>query len=49
MIWEYLQCQQFFGEKVVIRILYGNDFNYAIENLNFTKEQIKKNKLHHES
>ena len=31
-----------FGEKVVIRILYGNDFNYAIENLNFTKEQIRK-------
>lgn len=30
------------GEKLVIRILYGQVFNYQIENLNLTKEQIIK-------
>lgn len=31
-----------FGEKVVIRILYGNGFNYSIDRLNLTSKQIMK-------
>ena len=31
-----------FGEKVVIRILYGNVFNYSIDKLNLTSEQKDK-------
>lgn len=31
-----------YGEKIVIRILYGNVFNYSLENLNLTEYQIKK-------
>ena len=31
-----------FGEKVVIRILYGNGFNYSIDKLNLTAEQKDK-------
>lgn len=32
----------FYGEKVVIRLLYGLVFNYTLENLNFSKTQIDK-------
>ncbi|MBS4956633.1 MAG: type II/IV secretion system protein [Clostridium sp.] len=31
-----------YGEKIVIRILYGNVFNYSIDNLNLTDKQKKK-------
>lgn len=31
-----------YGEKVVIRILYGNVFNYSLKNLNLTVNQIEK-------
>ena len=31
-----------YGEKIVIRILYGNVFNYSLENLNLTENQMKK-------
>lgn len=31
-----------YGEKIVIRILYGNVFNYSIDKLNLTHNQIKK-------
>lgn len=29
------------GEKIVIRILYGENFSYTLENLGFTEEKIK--------
>lgn len=31
-----------YGEKIVIRVLYGNVFNYSLENLNLTQYQMKK-------
>ena len=30
------------GEKIVIRVLYGNVFNYSIDKLNLTDKQKKK-------
>ncbi|MEN8075615.1 GspE/PulE family protein [Clostridioides difficile] len=31
-----------YGEKIVIRVLYGNVFNYSLEKLNLTEYQMKK-------
>lgn len=31
-----------YGEKIVIRVLYGDIFNYSLEGLNLTKEQVNK-------